>query len=199
MALGDEFPVIDHWFRIHFIENAGMAYGLQFGGPSGKLILSLFRLAAVIFGFYVLNRIIREGYPDGLIISGALILAGAIGNLIDSMFYGLIFSSSDYGGVAQLFPKGGGYAGFLHGKVVDMLYFPIYEGFLPRWMPFKGGEYFIFFQPVFNISDAAISVGVIAILLFQKRWLHKPIVHTHKGSEPAKHSMSSSESRSLEH
>ncbi|WP_245759891.1 lipoprotein signal peptidase [Thermoflavifilum thermophilum] len=198
MALGDEFPVIGHWFRIHFIENEGMAYGLQFGGPSGKLMLSLFRLAAVIFGFFVLHRIIREGYPKGLVICGALILAGAIGNLLDSMFYGLIFSESDYGVVAHLFPKGGGYAGFLHGKVVDMLYFPIYEGFLPRWIPFKGGEYFIFFQPVFNISDASISVGVIAILLFQKRWLHKPVASSPANAEPAEqHSLSSSENQSV--
>lgn len=198
MALGDEFPVLGRWFRIHFIENEGMAYGLQFGGPSGKLILSLFRLAAVIFGFFVLNRIIRDGYPRGLIVCGALILAGAIGNLLDSMFYGLIFSSSDYGIVAHLFPRGGGYAGFLHGKVVDMLYFPIYEGFLPRWIPFKGGDYFIFFQPVFNISDASISIGVIAILLFQKKWLHKQAPSSHvTTTSPAEQSVSSSENQSV--
>lgn len=170
MYIGEEFNVIGDWFRIHFIENEGMAYGLSFGGAWGKVTLTLFRLVAVIFGFYLLRKLIRLKYHKGLIICGSLILAGALGNLIDSMFYGLFFSASTYDQIAQLFPRGGGYAGFLHGKVVDMLYFPVFEGFLPNWIPFKGGDYFIFFQPVFNISDASISIGVILILLFQKKF-----------------------------
>ncbi len=173
--MGQEVNVIGHWFRLHFIENEGMAYGLSFGGPIGKVFLTLFRLAAVIFGFYLLKKLIRSGYHKGLIICGSLILAGAIGNLIDSLFYGLLFSASTPYEVAQFLPAGGGYAGFLHGKVVDMLYFPVYQGFLPGWIPFKGGDYFVFFQPVFNISDAAISVGVIVILLFQKRFFQHQV------------------------
>jgi signal peptidase II len=172
LYMGEEFNVIGHWFRIHFIENEGMAYGLSFGGAWGKVMLTLFRFIAVIFGFYLLRKITRLNYHKGLIICGAMILAGAMGNLIDSMFYGLIFSDSTFTQLAQFLPAGGGYAGFLHGKVVDMLYFPIYEGFLPHWIPFKGGDYFIFFQPVFNISYASISIGVITILLFQKKFFH---------------------------
>jgi len=180
LVLQQEFDVFGHWFRIHFIENEGMAYGLSFGGEWGKVALTLFRLVAVIAGFVFLKRLIREKYHRGLIICGSLILAGAMGNLIDSMFYGMIFSASTYDHVAQFLPAGGGYASFLHGKVVDMLYFPVYEGFLPKWIPFKGGDYFIFFQPVFNISDASISAGVIAILLFQKRFFkkHNPPAHS---------------------
>lgn len=175
MAIGDEFNVLGHYFRIHFIENEGMAYGLQFGGGSGKLILSLFRLIAVGFGFFLLNKLVRERFHKGLILCGALILAGALGNLIDSMFYGTIFSASNYGIIATLFPRTGGYAGFLHGRVVDMLYFPLFEGYLPKWIPFKGGDYFIFFQPVFNIADASISVGVISVLVFQKRFFQRKV------------------------
>lgn len=173
MYVGQEFDIIGHWFRIHFIENEGMAYGLSFGGSMGKVLLTLFRLVAVVFGFYLLRKITRQHYHKGLIICGAMILAGAMGNLLDSMFYGLIFSASTFQQVAQFLPAGGGYAGFLHGKVVDMLYFPVYQGFLPSWIPFKGGDYFVFFQPVFNISDASISLGVITILVFQKRFFHQ--------------------------
>lgn len=175
MAITEQFTVIPDWFHIHFIENEGMAYGLKFGGEFGKIFLTLFRLAAVVVGFVFMRKLVREKYHKGLLICGSLILAGAAGNLIDSMFYGLIFSNSSPYEVAQLFPQGGGYGTFLHGKVVDMLYFPLYEGYLPKWVPIWGGEYFIFFRPVFNIADAAISVGVIAILLFQKRFLHAQI------------------------
>ncbi|GAA4310724.1 lipoprotein signal peptidase [Compostibacter hankyongensis] len=177
MYMQEEFNVIGHWFRIHFIENEGMAYGISFGGEWGKVLLTLFRLVAVVIGFFFLKKLVRERYHKGLIICGALILAGAMGNLIDSLFYGLLFSAGGYSELARFLPPGGGYAGFLHGRVVDMLYFPLYEGYLPRWIPFKGGDYFIFFQPVFNIADASISVGVIAILLFQKRFFHR-----HRGS-----------------
>jgi len=167
-VIGEEIHVIGDWFILHFLENKGMAYGLSFGGDLGKVILTLFRLVAVIFGFYIIKRLIQAKYHKGLIICASMILAGAMGNLIDSLFYGLLFSASTPYHLAQFLPEAGGYASFLHGKVVDMFYFPIYKGFLPEWIPFKGGDYFIFFQPVFNIADASISVGVIIILLFQK-------------------------------
>lgn len=170
MYIGQEYDVIGHWFRIQFIQNKGMAYGISLGGSVGKVLLTLLRLVAVIIGFFILKRITRLKYHKGLIICGALIIAGAMGNLIDSMFYGLIFSASTYTQVAQFLPAGGGYAGFLHGKVVDMLYFPIYQGIWPKWIPVKGGQPFEFFQYVFNISDASISIGVIAILIFQKKF-----------------------------
>lgn len=173
LAIAEQFPVISDWFFIHFIENEGMAYGLKFGGEFGKIALTLFRLIAVVLGFIYMKKLVKEGYHKGLLICGALILAGAAGNLIDSMFYGIIFSESTRFDVAQFLPAGGGYGTFLHGNVVDMLYFPLFDGILPEWVPFYGGEHFIFFRPVFNIADAAISVGVIIILLFQKRFLLK--------------------------
>lgn len=179
MAIAEQFPMISDWFYIHFIENEGMAYGLKFGGEFGKIALTLFRLIAVVIGFFYMKKLVREKYHTGLLICGALILAGAAGNLIDSMFYGLIFSASTRYEVAQFLPEGGGYGTFLHGNVVDMLYFPLFDGTLPSWVPFWGGEHFIFFRPVFNIADAAISVGVIAILLFQKRFLVKKTEETH--------------------
>ncbi|MBS0026338.1 lipoprotein signal peptidase [Chitinophaga sp. 22321] len=173
MFMQQEFVIFPNWFRIHFIENEGMAYGLKFGGDFGKILLTMFRLVAVVVGFVYMKKLIREKYSTGLLICGSLILAGAAGNLIDSMFYGLIFNDSVGYEVAKFMPAGGGYGSFLHGRVVDMLYFPIYEGYLPNWVPFKGGDYFVFFRPVFNVADAAISTGVIAILLFQKRFFGK--------------------------
>ncbi|GAA0527414.1 lipoprotein signal peptidase [Chitinophaga japonensis] len=174
MYMQQEFIIFPNWFRIHFIENEGMAYGLKFGGDFGKILLTLFRLAAVVIGFWYMKKLVRQQFHTGLLICGSLILAGAAGNLIDSMFYGLIFSDSTYD-IARFLPAEGGYGAFLHGKVVDMLYFPIYEGYLPKWIPFKGGDYFIFFRPVFNIADAAISTGVITILIFQKRFFSKQL------------------------
>lgn len=150
MYLGQEFHVLGDWFIIHFTENNGMAFGLELGGEIGKIILSVFRILAVIVIGYFVFRLPKEGAPKGLIICGALVLAGAIGNIIDSVFYGLIFNES-YGQVATLFPAEGGYAPILQGRVVDMLYFPLIEGFFPEWVPFWGGEYFLFFRPVFNI------------------------------------------------
>jgi signal peptidase II len=170
MFMQQEFIIFPNWFRIHFIENEGMAYGLKFGGDFGKILLTLFRLVAVVIGFVYMKKLVKGKYSTGLLICGSLILAGAAGNLIDSMFYGLIFNDSVGYEVAKFMPADGGYGSFLHGRVVDMLYFPIYEGYLPKWIPFKGGDYFVFFRPVFNIADAAISVGVITILLFQKRF-----------------------------
>ncbi|TAL41311.1 MAG: lipoprotein signal peptidase [Chitinophagaceae bacterium] len=161
------------WFQLYFIENEGMAWGWKFGGEWGKMALTLFRLAAVIFGTWYLGRIVKQKYNRGFIICAALIYAGALGNLIDSMFYGLIFSRSDYYTLAAMFPSGGGYAGFLHGRVVDMLYFPIIKSTYPSWVPVWGGNEFEFFSPIFNIADASISIGVITLLLFQKRFFKR--------------------------
>jgi signal peptidase II len=170
------------WFRLHFIENPGMAWGWKFGNETGKMILTLFRLAAVIFGTWYLGRIVKQGYRKGFIVCAALIYAGALGNLIDSMFYGMIFDKGlhydpvideyiGYSGVAQF--SGDGYSSFLHGSVVDMLYFPLFNGTYPAWFPWIGGQDFEFFGPVFNIADASISIGVITLLIFQKRFLRK--------------------------
>ncbi len=158
------------WAKIYFVENKGMAYGLELGGQYGKLLLSLFRIAMIIVLLYILNKLIKTNEKLSLIIGFSLIIAGAFGNIIDSAFYGMIFSETPkfHGGIAQIFPDGGGYAGFLHGKVVDMLYFPMIDTYLPKWVPFWGGERFIFFQPVFNAADSAITIGVISLLLFNR-------------------------------
>lgn len=173
---GEEHKIMGEWFRLHFVENEGMAWGWKFGGGFGKIALTLFRLVAVIWGSFLLKDFIKKHYHRGFIICAALIYAGALGNLIDSMFYGLIFNESSFfsQNIAQLFPSGGGYAGLFHGKVVDMLYFPIItNAHYPSWVPFVGGDEFVFFRPVFNIADASISVGVIAILIFQNRFFKK--------------------------
>jgi len=178
LAHGDSIFLFG-WERaqIHFVENPGMAFGLELGGEYGKLALSLFRILAVSFLIYYLRVLIKNKAPFGLLFSFACILAGAIGNIIDSAFYGLIFSESCYHcGIAELFPEEGGYAGFLHGRVVDMLYFPVLRGNYPDWFPFLGGDSFTFFSPVFNLADTAITVGVLYILLFQRSFFstHHP-------------------------
>lgn len=194
-ANGDDVRIMGSWFRLHFIENEGMAYGMKLSESIvGKIILSSFRLVAVTFGFYLLKVLVNKGYSRGMLICGSLILAGALGNLLDSMFYGLMFTDSPYScfsgnydslhsliqnhnqtAVAHLTSFGHGYGKFLTGKVVDMLYFPIVETTMPHWVPFLGGKNFVFFEPVFNIADAAISVGVITLVLFQKKLVHKPV------------------------
>lgn len=169
-----------NWFRLHFIENPGMAWGWKFGNETGKMILTLFRLAAVIFGTWYLGRIVKLKYRRAFIVCAALIYAGALGNLIDSMFYGMIFDKGlkydpsineyiQYSGVANFSTHG--YSSFLHGSVVDMLYFPMFEGYFPHWVPFVGGDKFLFFSAIFNIADASISIGVITLLIFQRRFL----------------------------
>ncbi len=161
------------WARIHFVENEGMAFGLTLGGKLGKYVLSIFRIAMVGFLVYILRSIITEHKNSiGLQLSFALIIAGAIGNILDSAFYGLIFSNSNYhqGNIAELFPAAGGYAPFLQGKVVDMFYFPMINSTYPEWFPFMGGKSFSFFRPVFNVADSAISVGVAMILLFHRSY-----------------------------
>ncbi|GAF02022.1 lipoprotein signal peptidase [Saccharicrinis fermentans] len=169
MMLGEEFSVFGDWFIIHFIENNGMAFGMELAGKFGKVILSVFRIVAVIGIGYYLYQLTLKKAPTGLIISISLVLAGAVGNIIDSAFYGLIFNDS-YPQVASLFPAEGGYSTFLHGKVVDMFYFPLWEGNFPQWLPFWGGEHFLFFRPVFNVADSAITIGIAIILLFQRKY-----------------------------
>lgn len=170
MTLGQEYKIAGKWFIIHFTENNGMAFGMEFGGEAGKLFLTLFRIAAVCAIGYGVIYLIKKKYHRGLILNVSLIFAGALGNIIDSTFYGMIFSESTYFAPAKLFPPGGGYASLFHGRVVDMFYFPLIEGIFPQWVPVWGGQDFVFFRPVFNIADAAISVGVILILIFQKHY-----------------------------
>ena len=160
------------WAQLHFIENPGMAFGIEFGGENGKLILSLFRIVVIGILIYIMGKMVKAKEPKGLLICFALIIAGAIGNILDSAFYGLIFSASLTHGrnVAEFLPEGGGYTGFLHGKVVDMLYFPMIDGRWPEWVPYVGGNPFRFFRPVFNLADTSISVGVISILLFHRKY-----------------------------
>ncbi|TLX73966.1 lipoprotein signal peptidase [Labilibacter sediminis] len=169
MMLGEEFSVIGDWFMIHFIENNGMAFGMELAGKFGKVILSVFRIVAVIGIGYYLYQLTLKKAPTGLIVSISLVLAGALGNIIDSAFYGLIFNDS-YPQVATMFPPEGGYAPFLHGKVVDMFYFPLIEGNFPQWFPFWGGDRFVFFRPVFNVADSAITIGIVLILIFQRKY-----------------------------
>jgi len=193
-------PIIENFFYLHFTENPGMAFGWKLPffttDESNKLFLSLFRVIAVTaIGWYLVG-LIKTKAPKGLVISISLIFAGALGNIIDSAFYGMIFSQSfQHSGVtAELFPAGGGYAGFLMGKVVDMLYFPMFEGHWPTWMPFFGVDHnecasqacsgrFIFFRPIFNIADTSISVGVGMILVFSKKYFKQDVVSEEKGKQ----------------
>ncbi len=166
-VIGEEIKVFE-WFSILFVENEGMAWGTKIPGQYGKLLLTLFRLVAIVGIGYWLWDAVRKNASRILIVSISFIFAGAFGNIIDSVFYGMIFTES-YGQVAEFMPEGGGYAPIFYGKVVDMLYFPLYDGILPSWIPFWGGEHFTFFDPVFNFADTAISTGVILLLLFSKR------------------------------
>ena len=173
MTLGESIHVFGDWFQIYFIENEGAAFGMSLGGSYGKLILSLFRIVVVGGICWLINRLWKKKVSTGLLVGLSLILAGALGNIIDSAFYGLIFSESTYTTVATAFPEGGGYAGFLHGKVVDMLYFPLFTIHnVPSWLGWlSGGDGdFTFFSPVFNIADSYITVAIIYMLLFQSKY-----------------------------
>ena len=174
--IGEGFKMFGQdWARIHFVENKGMAFGLEMGGAAGKYALSIFRILMVGLLGYIIKGLVEAKESKWLIVCFSLIIAGAIGNIIDSMVYGLIFSASSFHGpVAQFMPEAGGYAPFLQGKVVDMFHFPMVTTTWPEWVPKWGGSSFEFFRPVFNVADAAISVGVIAILLFHRRFFTKP-------------------------
>ncbi|MDR1895740.1 MAG: lipoprotein signal peptidase [Prevotellaceae bacterium] len=182
MYLNQEIPVFGDWFYIHFMENPGMAFGMLFGGPVGKILLVFFRIVlAVALIVYIPKLARKEGVTTGLVIGIAGICAGAWGNIIDSAFYGLIFNTGTaynpefgdyipYREISELSTNG--YSSFLHGCVVDMFYFPVIRTTYPEWFPFKAGEEFIFFRPVFNIADSAISVSAVYILLFQRKALN---------------------------
>jgi signal peptidase II len=179
LPLNNSREMLGESFQLYFVENPGMAYGWKFGGEWGKVALTVFRLIAVVFGTWYLGSIIKKKYHKGFIIMAGLVYAGAIGNLIDSCFYGMIFDKGmlynaalndyvNYEGLARF--SSTGYASFLHGNVVDMLYFPVIRGTFPDWFPVWGGEPFEFFRPIFNIADAAITTGVLSILVFQRRF-----------------------------
>ena len=167
MTIGESISVFGDWFQIYFIENNGMAFGWELGELYGKIALSIFRIIAVALLFYLIYRFVKKGVKFGPLFGISLITAGALGNIIDGMFYGMIFSESTFTQVATLFPEGGGYSGFMQGKVVDMLYFPLFT--FPEWVPFFGGQ--IFFSPIFNIADSAITIGFLYLLIFQWNFL----------------------------
>lgn len=172
MYLGEEFSVFGDWFKIHFVENNGMAFGMEMGGSFGKILLSVFRIIAVCGIIYYIVKLCKTQRSTSFIVCLSLVLSGAIGNIVDSVFYGVIFDSS-IGQVATLFPEDGGYSTWLHGRVVDMFYFPLVSGHFPEWFPVWGGESYLFFRPVFNFADSAITVGIALLLLFQRNELSK--------------------------
>ena len=158
---------ITPWFYLYFTENPGMAFGIE---VIGKLFLTLFRIVAVGFIGYFLYKLVKEQYKFGFIACVSLVLAGALGNIFDSVFYGVVFDHS-FGQVATFMLEGGGYGEWLHGKVVDMFYFPLIDTILPDWVPVWGGEHFVFFRPIFNLADSAICVGVFLLLIFYRHTL----------------------------
>lgn len=166
MYMGEDIPLIGEWCRLHFVENQGFAFGMSFGGKIGKIGLSLFRLMAAGGILWFILHSIKKGTRTPFVICLSLILVGAVGNIIDSCFYGLIFNESIYN-LAQLFPAEGGYAPFLQGRVVDMFYFPIIDSTWPEWVPIKGGQPLVFFNAIFNVADAAITVGAIWLIIDQ--------------------------------
>ncbi|WP_166960477.1 lipoprotein signal peptidase [Yeosuana marina] len=177
-ALGDEYRVFQ-WFRVYFVENDGMAWGTKISDfvsfisdRTAKIALTVFRIVAIFGIGYWLFDATKKNSPKVLLLAIAFIFAGALGNIIDSVFYGLLFSDS-HGQIATFLPAEGGYDGLLHGRVVDMLYFPLWKGFLPEWLPFFGGKFFTFFEPVFNVADMAISTGFMMLLVFNKKAFSK--------------------------
>ena len=169
MTIGEHFNVIGNWFQIYFIENEGMAFGMKFGGQTGKLLLSLFRVVLAGALIYWIRGLLKKAKtPVGVIAGLTLITAGAVGNIIDCLFYGLLFDASTYTSVASFLPEGGGYAPFFFGKVVDMFYFPIIDTTFPEWMPLIGGNPFRFFAPVFNFADSCVTCGAFYLIFFHK-------------------------------
>lgn len=174
MTIGEHFSVIGNWFQIYFIENEGMAFGMKFGGQTGKFLLSLFRLVLAGALIYWINDLLKKkGTPAGVVVGLTLITAGAVGNIIDCLFYGILFGESTYKTVAEFLPEAGGYAPFFFGKVVDMFYFPIIDTTFPEWMPLIGGNPFRFFAPVFNFADSCVTCGAIYLIFFQWRFFAK--------------------------
>lgn len=171
---------ITDWFYIYFTENNGMAFGMEI---FGKLFLTTFRIIAVAFIIYYLIKIIKQKYKTGYIVCMSLILAGALGNIIDSIFYGVIFNESTNATLATFVPYGEGYSTWFYGKVVDMFYFPIIDSTWPTWLPFIGGEHFIFFSPIFNFADASISCGIIALLIFYGKYMDKNFHHSEEKAD----------------
>ncbi len=167
MILGEEYKILD-WFYIHFTENNGMAFGLEFGGKIGKVILMILRISFVLIMISYLKKTLFKKYDNLSLLTFSLIIGGAIGNIIDGVFYGYFFTSS-LGQISTFSINGNGYAPLMFGKVVDMFYFPLYKGVLPDYIPFLGGDYFIFFRPVFNFADTCISIGVFLLILFNKK------------------------------
>ena len=171
MTIGQSINVLGDWFQIYFVENVGMAFGMSFGGMVGKFLLTFFRIALGIAMFIYIRKLLkRDDVPTGVLFGLAAIMCGAVGNILDSLFYGLIFSESSFTQVATLFPEGGGYAGPFFGKVVDMLYFPIIDTTLPDWFPFWGGKPFRFFSAIFNFADSCITVGAFYLIIFHWRF-----------------------------
>jgi signal peptidase II len=168
MYLHDNIHIAD-WFYIYFTENNGMAFGMEL---FGKLFLTTFRIAAVILIGWYLHKMIQKGAKTGFIICVSLIFTGALGNILDSTFYGVIFNESTHSQIASLFPAAGGYSSLLYGKVVDMFYFPIIDTYWPIWMPVVGGQHFIFFSPIFNFADSCISCGIIALIIFYSKFFN---------------------------
>ncbi len=174
MHIGESIPVLGNWFQIYFIENEGMAFGMKFGGNFGKYILTFLRIVLVVVIFIYLRRLLKkEETPMGVLVGISMIMVGALGNIIDCLFYGLIFNESTYMQVAHLFPEGGGYAPFGLGKVVDMLFFPIIDTTLPANFPIWGGKEFMFFRPIFNVADSCITIGALYLLFFQFSFFSK--------------------------
>lgn len=172
-AIGDDVKVLGlDWFRIHFLENKGMAFGMSFGNTIGKFLLTLIRVVLSVAIFIYMNKLIKKGEKKIIIYSFALIFAGAVGNIIDCLFYGVIFNESTVFAAATMFPAEGGYAPFLFGRVVDMFYFPLIDTTWPDWIPFVGGNNFRFFNAIFNFADASITIGVV-LLLVSYIWLSK--------------------------
>lgn len=173
MFIGESIPIFGNWFQLLFVENKGMAFGMQFGGNVGKLILTLLRIGLVVFVFLYIKKLIKNDAPMGVLVGLTLIMIGALGNIIDCLFYGVLFGESSYMQVAEFLPEGGGYAPLFFGKVVDMLYFPIIDTTLPDWFPFRAGEQFIFFRPIFNVADSCITCGAFYLILFKWKFFMK--------------------------